>query len=41
MKKLTKILALGLAAALLLAGCAIKTPDTVGTVGDTTITAGV
>ena len=41
MKKLTKILALGLAAALLLAGCAIKTPATVGTVGDTTITAGV
>ena len=41
MKKLTKILALGLAAALLLAGCAIKTPATVGTVGGTTIPAGV
>ena len=41
MKRLTKILALGLAAALLLAGCAIKTPATVGTVGDTTIPAGV
>ena len=41
MKKLTKILALGLAAALLLVGCAIKTPATVGTVGDTAIPAGV
>ncbi len=41
MKKLTKILALGLAAALLLAGCAIKTPAIVGTVGSTSIPAGV
>lgn len=41
MKKLTKILALALAAALLLAGCALKTPATVGTVGDTSIPAGV
>lgn len=41
LKKLTKILALTLAAALLLAGCAIKTPATVGTVGGTSIPAGV